>query len=272
MRQLTYGCDPEFFLAGPNNQPLPVCGWLGGSKETHIPLFDCEVHEDGCAAELTFTRPDTDFNTMISRAQVGVSTVIDFVQTERGKNLRLYSSPYALFPHKVLDELGPIATTFGCSPEYDSYRHGISCDPVNSSMFATKEGYYRFAGGHIHLGYKELHPDVPEYVVAMLCDATIGLSLVAMGERQGERRKMYGSPGRFRPTAYGVEYRVPSNMWLYNGDVSAGLSTGCSRLQEILQSSEPAIRAKWNSIDWIAVRKALASESSVVASQLSGNL
>jgi hypothetical protein len=130
----------------------------------------------------------------------------------------------------------------------------------------------RFAGGHIHLGYKSVRPEVAEYVVAMLCDLTLGLALVCNGERQPERRALYGQPGRFRPTPYGLEYRTPSNQWLFSGDLRHALIDGSERLREILHSSPEAIRAKWNSVNWVDVLSAIRSEDTSAAIELYGQL
>jgi len=44
-------------------------------------------------------------------------------------------------------------------------------------------------------------------------DAYLGLPSVLF-EKDGMRRTLYGKAGAYRPTPYGVEYRVLSNFWL----------------------------------------------------------
>jgi hypothetical protein len=51
-----------------------------------------------------------------------------------------------------------------------------------------------------------------------LLDAFVGIPLDCFEKSRGfvERRKMYGQYGSFRSKPYGLEYRTPSNDWLWN--------------------------------------------------------
>lgn len=265
MSRITYGCDPEFFFIDPHDHSVPVCGWLGGSKESPLPLHDCFVQEDGVAAELTIP-PQTSPESMVARAQVAVSTITRHANKKRAVYPRIV--PTQLFSKAALDAAGEAAHRFGCSPDFDCYTGGQQNPLLPGFVEHSSGGQYRFAGGHIHIGYKDIQPYVPEHAVALLCDFYIGLGLVAAGERQGMRRSMYGRPGMYRPTHYGVEYRTPSNLWLVNPALEGALVTGLACLSRLLDGTEADIRAKWNSIDWPSVQKAIANEDHKAAAAL----
>lgn len=269
MSRMTFGADPEFFLydsAVGSNPIVPVCGWLGGTKEKHVALEYGEVHEDGIAAEVTFP-PSNDIGTALENAVYVAGYAVARARRTR-PSVRMFPATEVLVPTATLRAAGPQAMTFGCSPEYDAYSRGQAVARIKPEFFESGEGAWRFAGGHLHIGYRGVQDEVAEHNVALLCDATIGLYLVANGEHQPERRKFYGSPGRFRPTRYGIEYRTPSNGWLYNGGLRASIASGMAMLTSILSSSPEAVRAKWNSIDWVAVKRAINEADATSASSL----
>lgn len=265
MRQLTFGTDPEFFIQS-NGALLPVCGLLGGTKEKHIPMPFGEIHEDGTAAELTVPPSET-FPGMLDLTMHTLMYAKEYIS---GKVYggTVHNASEVRFPTAVLAKIGPQAMTFGCSPEYDAYQRGASVPVLSPAAFERGTDSLRFAGGHIHIGYKAVQPEVSEYVVAMLCDATFGLQLVRAGEKQPERRRFYGRPGRFRPTPYGMEYRTPSNAWLMDRYKREGLMDAADRFVQTMRSSPEAIRAKWNSIDWPLVCEAIIEEDQGLADQL----
>jgi Phage phiEco32-like COOH.NH2 ligase-type 2 len=269
VKNISLGADPEIFLADESTGTIvPVCGWLGGTKEKHHALRGCEVHEDGCAAELTFPPVMNDPGMMVSHGQQYMSRVVEYATKKKGRYLVMWTNPVAKFTQAELNAIGPLANTFGCSPEFAAYDQGQAVPIVNAEALREGEHAYRFAGGHIHIGYREACPELPPYVAAMLCDATIGLSLVAHGEKQGKRRQLYGQPGRFRPTPYGLEYRVPSNTWLYNGSAGDAVVRGLNVLCNWMREPIDTIRSRWNSLNWPEIQQLIQTENHAQAGQL----
>lgn len=102
----------------------------------------------------------------------------------------------------------------GCNPNFDAYRNGLINEP---SPFPDGQ---RTGSFHIHLGnadYKALEgkngpliDDESKHKAVKLLDIFVGLASVIFDKdpTAPARRKLYGRAGEFRPTPYGVEYRV----------------------------------------------------------------
>jgi hypothetical protein len=258
--QITFGADPEFFLTTTDGVPVPVCGWLGGEKGKPINLDYCGILEDGVAVELNIL-PSPDPANLVQRLRYGLNEAVEYANRRfRHGVLALSHASALLFPADALRAAGPAAHVFGCAPDFDAYQQGAQSPTVDTGYLRDVGGEWRFAGGHIHIGYKNLRPDVPEVAVAMLCDAFIGHPLVVNGEVQGRRRFMYGMPGRFRSTEYGIEYRTPSNGWLMDRGLRDVATHGMIRLRNVLTKPSADIRSLWNSAPWRDVHTAIAHE------------
>ena len=125
------------------------------------------------------------------------------------------------------------ARRFGCSPEMCAYDI-MECTPPDCPET------FRSAGAHIHIGRNDfkqyvevddlgnVYPkeDCPDGLtlidpysklnVIKLMDLFVGLPLtyIDTAEESKARKRLYGMSGRHRPTAFGVEYRMPSNYWV----------------------------------------------------------
>lgn len=261
---ITYGADPEFFLADARGRAVVAVGKIGGTKDKPRMVGEFGLQEDNVMAEFTIP-PSARVGTMIEYARHGVSVTLEAVH-QAGHDLRLFSRPTALFALTTLEAAGPQALQFGCSPDFDAYQMGAAHERVNPNVLLAGvvkgiDSAWRFAGGHVHLGYKDTVADLPEYVAAMFADLTIGLSLVTMGESQGERRKLYGIAGRYRPTSYGIEYRTPSNQWLYNSEVQDGLHFGCEAFTRLLLLPADVQQRIYNEVPWNDLRNIIGTEN-----------
>lgn len=115
---------------------------------------------------------------------------------------------------------------FGCDPEFNAWDNKM--DQVE-----VEEGeLMRYAGGHIHIGLRPegatgaVNPELARTVVKFL-DCLAGLGLVQESETSVEeeaaRRVFYGKAGAMRLKEYGVEWRVPSNSWLFTRRLGTSL-------------------------------------------------
>lgn len=155
-----------------------------------------------------------------------------------GKNYDIAPIASHNFDKKYLKH--PEAQRFGCSPEFCAYAVEV-CQPPECA------GTFRSAGAHIHIGRKDFkdfveiddfgnaYPkeDVKEGEVLIdaysklniikLMDIYIGLplTLIDTSNASKDRKKLYGISGRHRPTAFGVEYRTPSNYWVSSPALSS---------------------------------------------------
>jgi hypothetical protein len=262
---VTIGTDPEFFLGDPEGKLLPVCGLLGGTKGDPLDIgAGFGLQEDNVMVEWNMP-PCTSPDAFADFSLEGLERVMNFVHTKVPDAIRMPEST-AVFPRAALTS--EQAMEFGCSPDYDAYERGAPVPTVDPARLMQKNGSaLRFAGGHIHLGYDNPN-DVPEFVVASLCDVYLGLRAVYSGERQGERRQMYGMPGRFRPTSYGIEYRTLSNYWLGDWDEAYALANAAIRVGFMVQRDVTEVQTMFREMPWNDVRRAIINEDRALAQNL----
>lgn len=258
-RQVTFGSDPEFFLANSTTGlPIVAVGLVGGTKDKPRMVGDFGLQEDNVMAEFT-TPPNATVDGNVDYALLGVQTVLNHLKAGT-PTCTIYPSCYVDFPAATLEAAGPQAAQFGCSPDFDAYAQGARHPRVDPGVLRTANGAWRFAGGHIHVGYKDVC-EMPEYVAALMCDITFGLALVRGGEVQGPRRGLYGMAGRFRPTKYGVEYRTPSNTWLYSSRVRGFLGGAGAVLRNVLEAPQDVQVRLFNEVPWNDVREVINTEN-----------
>lgn len=145
------------------------------------------------------------------------------------------------------------AQVFGCDPDFCAYV------PGRPRKRPTPLPLERCGAGHIHIGM-DPKPDIPDHILAQLCDLTFGLAAVAGGEEQHGRRERYGVAGLYRPKPYGIEYRTLSNMWLQNYGVLAGIATAENTFRTLLTMSMSRIQKLYSVTDWTRVKAAIDNE------------
>lgn len=255
------GADPELFLRDVNTGGVvPVCGLIGGTKEDPLPLENLAegfaVQEDNVMIEFNIPPANT-ASRFSSYIGAGLDALADLI---RIRNLPLefdYSSE-RLFTDDQLSH--PQARMFGCSPDFDGYKAGAACRPVSPDRL----GGWRFAGGHVHLGYD--HEHVPQHVVAQLCDLFLALPSVVL-DKQAQRRKRYGQPGRFRPTPYGIEYRTLSNFWIFDERLRGQIGYRANQACHLAQNPKRAYDV-YAQVPWADVKSAITNEIEDLAADL----
>ena len=259
-QSMTWGADPEFFLTTTRDgdSVTPIVGLLGGTKSEPRMLGAYGVQEDNVMAEFTVP-PEPNLSRVLTHADRAMSLIFKDLRTRSEIRGYVYPSSSFLFEDRVLRDAGPQAMMFGCSPDFNAYEMGAPWPRVDPAALVRGNHALRFAGGHIHIGYKEVR-DLPEYVACMFCDATFGLWLVMSGEAQMERRQLYGMAGRYRPTPYGLEYRTPSNAWLYNDALRDALLGAEQQFVRIMRRDPVSIHRLFNEIPWPDVRAAINDE------------
>jgi hypothetical protein len=120
------------------------------------------------------------------------------------KKLLLCDKAYLEFPPKQLECVE--ACTAGCDPDYNAYSGEMNTPPDYWSTNA------RSVAGHVHLGCELSDEDKPQLVKVL----DLIMTIPALKYEDPDRRTLYGKAGCFRPKSYGVEYRVPSNYWIFS--------------------------------------------------------
>jgi hypothetical protein len=206
------GCDPEVFLTNDDGELISAIEKVGGSKDFPRPLDDLglgySVQEDNVALEFNIPPAETktEFVFNVGRARTYLETM---VKAQYGLAFSKRSAGSFSW-----SELGHMkAMEFGCDPDFNAWTKKQNPKP------SVEDKTLRSAGGHIHIGHR-FNQTTDRLAAIKYCDLYIGVPSVLMDT--GELRKqLYGKAGAFRQKVYGVEYRTPSNFWIFTDELTA---------------------------------------------------
>lgn len=165
-------------------------------------------------------------NVLVEFATPPSPTKKQFIETIRKALVRMqayFGSGYRLIPKTshMYDEaelgpkpekmygLLPVPWEIGCNPSFDVY--------LEEQKIPTPfQDGLRTGSFHIHLGASCLNDWPSKIAMVKLLDLFVGCSGVVFDRDDTSlaRRLLYGQAGEFRPTPYGVEYRVLGNFCL----------------------------------------------------------
>lgn len=202
------GADPEVFICATKGKRLfSSCGKIGGTKSEPLQIpglpVGFTIQEDNVAVEFGIPPCSTagQFSEAIRLVQLrGIDYVREKMHQTAGVSFSGLSC--TVFPKKEL--VHPGALIFGCEPDYNAWT-----GTMNPAIILENDAM-RSAGGHIHV---ETTLDKTTLVKAL--DVTIGCATLLLESDGALRRALYGKAGAFRPKPYGIEYRVPSNFWIF---------------------------------------------------------
>lgn len=241
--KILIGADPEVTLVGPAGRVVPAWtvtkGTKNGEKELVNPEYGLSVHADGVALE--FSMAPTDPQTWPSQVDMCLSLLSHWC--EEKKVTHIAKPTVGGWSKDAL--LHPLAVEVGCSEDFSAY----SLNPAiaRPTVNMPDMGEERCFGGHIHIGYdKSL---IPPFALVRLLDAFVYLP-ISNQDRQGQRRQFYGLPGLFREKPYGVEYRTPSNFWLYTRGAKTSLSHNILEVFKALENSADDVHAAYRAMNW----------------------
>lgn len=204
----TIGTDPEFILVDENEQFKSAIGIIKGTKEKRIKINNIEFYYDNVLAECVVTPAETKEEFVIN-----VNNSIDiYKKLINPYKISNFSSAY--FSNE--DLLHPDAQVAGCAVEYCAYALSpISSKKINKIFKNTK---LRTAGGHVHLGTNLGKSHESCVMLVRMLDLFLGFTSLFLDNTSSsiERRKIYGSAGRYRQPKHGVEYRTLGNFWLFD--------------------------------------------------------
>lgn len=206
MIELKIGCDPELWIKD-GEKIIPAYNLIPGTKEEPHKVNKGAIQVDGLATEFNI-EPATSPNEFVTN----IGTVMEALKGAIPRDCTLDTRSVAYFDSDVFDCLPQEALELGCEPDYNAYTGKVNAKPRANKKFRT-------AGGHIHIGWTEGvnpydagHLSACKKLVKAL-DFSIGGPLAFL-EGNNKRRSLYAKAGSYRPKSYGVEYRVPSPIWL----------------------------------------------------------
>ena len=263
---ITLGADPELFLRDTRTGAATSCvGLIGGTKRKPLAMIDMPegyaVQEDNVMVE--FNIPAQSTGRRFGRAVGnGIDYIRQLVRTSLPNHDLDMGACTRLFNSYELDNKQ--AQLFGCSPDFNAHNQGNPCPAVKPEALMEDDNAWRFAGGHVHLGYES---EAPDFVAAALADVFLGLPSVGLDE-QGLRRKLYGQAGRYRPTSYGIEYRTLSNFWIWDARLAQTIGERAWALAALLETDAEEIQRLYAEIPWTDVQQAINSEDEMKAADL----
>jgi hypothetical protein len=215
----TLGTDPEFMLVDRNGSIVSAIPVI--QRDKHDPIV---LGEDGVKVYFDNTMIETNTVPADSRATFvdNIRDTFQRIQGVLGTDYDFVAVPSNYF--SVVECMHPDAMIAGCNPEFCA-KLAEACFPPDFT------DTFRSAGGHIHIGRTDFvdfdeddAEDNGEFLLAheskrkmiRAMDIFVGcpLTLIDDSAASAARKRLYGKASRFRPTAYGVEYRTPSNYWL----------------------------------------------------------
>lgn len=214
-----FGADPELFVFDKDGKPFPAVGLIPGTKEEPFKVDGGAVQVDGVAAEFNID-PVDNFDDFIGNCNKVQQQLKAFLP----KGYTLRAVPAAEFPADIMDALPEQAKELGCDPDYNAWTGKVNPRPTPDSS----KPHLRTASGHLHIGWTTDHDISDEehrthaFDFVKQLDWYLGAWLSTQEYHLGPdiheqavlRRSMYGKAGACRVKPYGVEYRVPSNVWL----------------------------------------------------------
>jgi hypothetical protein len=201
----TLGTDPELFVWGRRqNRMVSALKVLGVDKHKPI-LLDrgVKVYADNALAEASMP-PEESVDGIVSRT----GDAIRQLKSKIGREYDLVAAAAHVFDKR---EMGSKKLwEIGCNPNFNAYtRQQNIPQQFNDTM--------RTGSFHIHIGDDSLRGEIgknpnKETIIKVL-DIYLGCASVIFDKDDTalRRRKYYGKAGEFRPTPYGVEYRVLGN-------------------------------------------------------------
>jgi hypothetical protein len=202
----TIGSDPEFILIDDKNNFKSAIGIIKGSRKKRLKINNLEFYYDNVLAEFT-VKPADNKSEFILNVHNSIKICKELIKPY---NISQASSAY--FSNEEL--IHPDARKAGCDVEYCAYSLDVISSKKINKLF--RKSRLRTAGGHVHLGTDLGKNHESCVMLVRMLDLFLGFTFLFLDNSKEsiERRKIYGSPGRYRQPKYGLEYRTLSNFWL----------------------------------------------------------
>lgn len=207
---ITVGGDPEIALYL-GDEPISAHEIIPGTKEEPHKLASGACQLDGMAVEINIDPAKSE-----EEYEHNINSVIGEVRKIVPSKYSLRYVPCVQFSPLVLDRVPTFHKELGCNPDWNAYSGLINPSPMERLKLIPN---HRSFGGHISAGWtKDKDKEDPSHVLD--CEMVIKnldpfyMHIKEKVDADVLRAELYGKPGAYRPTPFGVEYRTPSNAWV----------------------------------------------------------
>lgn len=234
---VTIGTDTEFFLQRKDNSNL-VFGPALEEAVQELNSYCSAWHVDGCAAEFCVAPGRTPTELLENIAPV--------MESIEKSNYFISNRVVVDIPSWIKEDLNSRFGQLGCNPDYSHW--GYKKSPGMNPDF-------RSVGFHIHLGdgtYSKTTDFSDSRLVSIrLMDLLIGVPVTKwtlektnLLEQEIQRRTLYGDAGSWRPTTYGLEYRVLSSSVFSDTELLKSVFSSSQKIRSmVLQVKGDQLRA-----------------------------
>ena len=200
------GGDPEFFIAKKRGRSWTIFSadkFFKGKHDKNTAGASGEFFFDGVQAEVNIN-PNLCRECFIGNIESVIANmtkvILDSDYGFNKRNLLLLPKPTVKINKNTIKDADDECKRFGCEPDYCIYNDKPIDYPDGNEYF------YRFSGGHIHLGFEGLNLKEefkePERVKELIEILDIFLGTLSAGIAHGEmeeiRRTKYGRAGTYR--------------------------------------------------------------------------
>lgn len=211
---ITFGSDPEIFIRNKKTgKPVSVHNMIPGTKEKPYKVNGGAIQVDGVAAEINIDPVDNTDEWVENH-----NKVLKELQYYLGDTFEMVFNPVEWFDLEYWDTLPEETKVLGCTPDMCAWTQDFN-PPPNAKKIGNDKAMMRSASGHIHIGWTK-DADIEDIAHRERCFGLVKQLDVSLGLRtrtwdsDTNRMSLYGAAGACRLKPYGVEYRVPSNVWL----------------------------------------------------------
>lgn len=198
-----FGSDPEYMLKDHSTgEIVSAIDVLNNDKHSPIELGDgILMYADNVMVEFSFP-PVPTAEAMVTKLRLVMALAMRyFNDTFDGRYSLLAKAAHGYSEESLMD---PRAKEAGCSPNFCVWTQSMNDKPPMAST------NIRTGSFHIHVGSKQLRTKEAKDRMIRLMDCLVGFPsiILDMDDTSHDRRMLYGQAGEFRPTDYGIEYRV----------------------------------------------------------------
>lgn len=212
---LTFGCDPELFIRNILTRTyVSAHDIIPGDKKNPYKVKGGAIQSDGVAAE--FNIDPVQDKSAWSDSIWKLRKILDNFSKLKAPSIYPTVESSVLFEKDYFNSLPEEVKAVGCDPDFDAYDEDMNLSP---DLPTDNGNFFRFGGGHIHVGWDEglFVGDESHFFDCIQVTKQLDMMLYELSplwDTDLIRRSYYGKQGTFRVKPYGVEYRTLSNAWL----------------------------------------------------------